>query len=375
MSDPRDQLPGDPVHNPGPGQLAAAPEPAVTVEDAGSQALADALRSSFFFVKAIMVVLVVIFIGSGVFSVPPQEKAIILRFGKPVGTTDEQLLGPGLHWAFPKPIDEVVKIPIGQIQTVTSTVGWYATTPEAELAGTEPPAGPSLNPAVDGYTLTADGNIIHVRVTLGYRIKDPLAYAFDFLSLSNAVQNVLNNALLYVSARTTVDSALLNNAGIKEKILARVTEQIAALRLGITLEPGEVKVIPPRYVKPAFDEVLAAGVNYNTVVNKAQGEAGAVLSKARGEANALLNTGQSDRTRLLQTVAAEAKSFTNQLPEYQKNPELFRQRILTETWQKILVAAKDKFFLPERADGKPRELRLLLNREPAKEKTESPAKP
>ena len=210
---------------------------------------------------------------------------------------------------------------------------------------------------------------------MGYRIKDPLAYAFDFLSLSNAVQNVLNNALLYVSARTTVDSALLNNAGIKEKILARVTEQIAALRLGITLEPGEVKVIPPRYVKPAFDEVLAAGVNYNTVVNKAQGEAGAVLSKARGEANALLNTGQSDRTRLLQTVAAEAKSFTNQLPEYQKNPELFRQRILTETWQKILVAAKDKFFLPERADGKPRELRLLLNREPAKEKTESPAKP
>jgi len=375
MSDEHNQLHDDPARKPGQSQSLAPPEPTVTVEDAGSQALADALRSSFFFVKAIMVVLVVIFFGSGVFSVPPQEKAIILRFGKPVGTTEEQLLGPGLHWAFPKPIDEVVKIPIGQIQTVTSTVGWYATTPEAELAGTEQPAGPSLNPAVDGYALTADGNIIHVKATLGYRIKDPLAYAFDFFSLSNVVQNVLNNALLYVSARTTVDSALLNNAGFKEKILARVTEQIAALKLGITLEPGEVKVIPPRYVKPAFDEVLAAGVNYNTVVNKAQGEAGAVLSKARGEANALLNTGQSDRNSLLLSVAAEAKSFTNQLPEYQKNPELFRQRILTETWQKILVAAKDKFFLPERADGKPRELRLLLNREPAKEKTEIPAKP
>ncbi|MBI3853833.1 MAG: protease modulator HflK [Verrucomicrobia bacterium] len=375
MSDERNHLHDDPAHKPERGQPSASTEPPVTAEDAGSQALADALRSSFFFVKAIMVVLVVIFFGSGVFSVPPQEKAIILRFGKPVGTTEEQLLGPGLHWAFPKPIDEVVKIPIGQIQTVTSTVGWYATTPEAELAGTEAPAGPSLNPAIDGYTLTADGNIIHVRATLGYRIKDPLAYAFDFFSLSNVVQNVLNNALLYVSARTTVDSALLNNAGFKEKILARVTEQIAALKLGITLQPGEVKVIPPRYVKPAFDEVLAANVNYNTVVNKAQGEAGAVLSKARGEANAILNTGQSDRTRLLQSVAADAKAFTEQLPQYEKNPELFRQRILTETWQKILVASKDKFFLPERADGKPRELRLLLNREPAKEKTETPAKP
>ena len=91
--------------------------------DAGSQALAEALRSSFVIVKVIMVILVIVFFGSGIFSVPPQEKAIILRFGKPVGTTVDQLLGPGLHWAFPNPIDEVVKIPIGQIQAVTSTVG------------------------------------------------------------------------------------------------------------------------------------------------------------------------------------------------------------------------------------------------------------
>src|SRR6185436_15471344 len=122
---------------------------------------------------------------------------VILRFGKPIGDGAGRLLRPGLHWSFPYPIDEVVKIPIGQIQTVTSTVGWYATTPEAELAGTEPPAGPSLNPAVDGYTLTADGNIIHVRVTLGYRIKDPLAYEFNFTNTAAIVQNFLNNALLY----------------------------------------------------------------------------------------------------------------------------------------------------------------------------------
>ena len=375
MSDEHNHLHDDPAHGPERGQPAAAPEPPVAVEDAGSQALAEALRSSFVIVKVIMVILVIVFFGSGIFSVPPQEKAIILRFGKPVGTTEDQLLGPGLHWAFPKPIDEVVKIPIGQIQAVTSTVGWYATTPEAELAHTEPPPGPSLNPAIDGYTLTADGNIIHVRATLGYRIKDPLAYAFNFLNASNVVQDILNNALLYASAHSTVDYALLSNAGFKEKVIARVSEQIEALKLGITLGPSEVNVIAPRFVKPAFDDVLAAEQNKNTLVNKAQGDAAAVLSKARGEANALLNTGQSDRTRLLQSVAAEAKSFTNQLPEYQKNPELFRQRILTETWQKILTVAQDKFFLPERADGKPRELRLLLNREPQKPKTDEPPKP
>ena len=157
--------------------------------------------------------------------------------------------------------------------------------------------------------------------------------------------------------------------------MARVSEQIEALKVGITLGPSEVNVIPPRFVKPAFEEVLAAEQNRSTLVSKAQGDAAAVLSKARGEANALLNTGQSDRTRLLQSVAAEARSFTDQLPEYQKNPELFRQRILTETWKKILTVAQDKFFLPERADGNARELRLLLNREPQKPKSDEPPKP
>ena len=77
------------------------------------------------------------------------------------------LLSAGkLYWSFPYPIDEVVRIPITEIQQVKSTVGWYATTPEMELAGTEQPAGPSLNPQIDGYVITADHNIIHTRATV-----------------------------------------------------------------------------------------------------------------------------------------------------------------------------------------------------------------
>src|SRR4051794_349721 len=81
-------------------------------EDTGSQALSEALRSSFAIVKVVMVILVLVFLGSGFFQVGPQEKAVILRFGKPVGEGNKALLGAGLHWGFPAPIDEVVKIPI-----------------------------------------------------------------------------------------------------------------------------------------------------------------------------------------------------------------------------------------------------------------------
>ncbi|HZQ46289.1 MAG TPA: hypothetical protein VFC07_04700, partial [Verrucomicrobiae bacterium] len=100
------------------------PEPAMP-EDTGSQALSEALRSSFAIVKVLMVVLVIVFLGSGLFQVKSQERAVILHYGRPVGEAANALLGPGLHWSWPYPIDEVVKIKFSEIQHVTSTVGWY----------------------------------------------------------------------------------------------------------------------------------------------------------------------------------------------------------------------------------------------------------
>src|SRR5437867_10370805 len=118
---------------------AAPPEVA---DDAGSQALADALKRSFAIVKVIMGGLVVLFLFSGFFTVGPQQKAIILRFGTPVG--GGKLYGPGAHWAFPPPIDEVIKMPVGQVQSVESSIGWYATTAAGEAAKQEPPPLESL---------------------------------------------------------------------------------------------------------------------------------------------------------------------------------------------------------------------------------------
>ena len=84
----------------------------VTPADSGSQALAEALRSSFGIVKVVMGILFLLFLGSGFFTVGPQQKAIKLCFGKPVGEGDQVLLGSGAHWAWPYPIDDVIKIPI-----------------------------------------------------------------------------------------------------------------------------------------------------------------------------------------------------------------------------------------------------------------------
>src|SRR5215475_7277082 len=128
--------------------------------DSGSQALSEALKSSFFVVRIVMVFLVGFFLVSGFFIVGPNERAIKLRLGKPVGEGENALLGPGLHASWPYPIGDKKIVSITGIQRVTSRAGWYAVTPEQEHAGTEPAAGATLNPAVDGYALTADGNIV-----------------------------------------------------------------------------------------------------------------------------------------------------------------------------------------------------------------------
>ncbi|MDX1953862.1 MAG: protease modulator HflK [Verrucomicrobiota bacterium] len=345
---------------------APAPEPIpAPVEDAGSQALSEALRSSFVIVKIVMVILVIVFFASGVFTVSSQEKAIILRFGKPVGTGPEQLLGPGLHWSFPYPIDEVVRIPIGEIQTVTSTTGWYATTPEEEATNSEAEPGPSLNPAADGYTLTADGNIIHVRATLRYRISQPLDYLLNFVNASNVVQNALDNALFWASSRTTVDQALtLDKVGFQEKVIARVRDLVDRQNLGIVIEQAEVRTIPPRQVKNAFEQAFAADIERRKARDDARAYANRILSTAQGEATGIVNAGQTARTRLVQAIAAEAKYYQDQLPHYRNNKELFAQRLRTEFLSRILTNVEDKILIPERRDGKSREVRLQLSREP-----------
>jgi modulator of FtsH protease HflK len=353
----------------------AAPEPP-PMEDAGSQALSEALKSSFAIVKIVMILLLVVFICSGFFKVGNQEKAIILRNGRPVGEGNKALLGAGLHWSFPAPIDEVVRIPYTQLQQVKSDIGWYKTTPEKEALDQEDPAGPSLNPAVDGYTITGDGNIIHTRATLYYHIEDPIVYHFDFSNASNTVQNALDNALVYCSASHKVDDVLTREiTAFQDAVRARVTQLVQKENLGIVIDQCQVQSRAPRYLKTAFDSVLSALSAQQKVINEARSYENQVLSKAEADAAGRTNSAQAQRVALVKTVAAEAQSFNELLPRYEANPALFSSVFLNERLGRVLGNVKEKFYLAERADGKTRELRLQLSREPAKAAPTQPESP
>jgi membrane protease subunit HflK len=348
-----------------PGQRSAMQPIPETPDDPGSQALSDALRSSFKIIRVVMIALLVVFLFSGFFTVGTQEKAVILRFGKPVGTGERALLGPGFHWAFPYPIDEYVKIPVGQLQTVNSSIGWYATSPGAEAAQNEPPPRPSLNPATDGYVLTGDENIIHVRGTLLYRITEPgLRYTFDFTNTQAHVQNSFDNALLYAAAGFKVDDALTRDvAGFRDRVRARLNDLVAQYQLGITVDQINVQAIPPRQLTAAFAAVLEADVRRGKVLNDARSYENQTVSRARSEAQARINTGENERNRMVKEINAEAGRFTAFLPKYKANPRSFTEQRQIEVLQRVLTNVAEPLILTRRSDGKPHEIRLQLNQE------------
>jgi membrane protease subunit HflK len=345
------------------------PHPPEMPVDAGSQALTEALRSSFAIVRVVMAVLVVVFLFSGFFKVEPNQRAMILRFGKPLGEGAKALLGPGLHWSYPYPIDEIEKVSVTGVQKVSSSVGWYATTPEQELAGTEPMAGPSLNPAIDGYTLTADANIIHVRSTLSFHVQDPVRYIFGFVGASNLVQNALNNAIVYASANFKVDDILTKDkAGFQKAIEKRATELLDKENVGVAVDQCDVQTTWPRQptVRNAFVAVLSAQINRDKLLQEASSETNRVLTAASATSNSIVNLAESQRAQFVSDLSSRATNFINILPWYKTNADLFVQQRFNETMGRVLTNIDEKIYVPERLDGKTRDLWLLLNREPTK---------
>ncbi|HUD49046.1 MAG TPA: protease modulator HflK [Candidatus Baltobacteraceae bacterium] len=362
------QEPNLPLTPPPPPPPPAAPPPPPPPEDAGSQALAEALRSSFFIVKIIMVVLVLLFLGSGFFKVDPQYKAIVLRLGKPVGEGEKALLGPGLHWAFPRPIDQVEFIPFTSLQMADSSVGWYQS-PDDRARGVPPnPGGRALNPATTTYALTADSNIIHVVATARYRITDPISFHFDFAAGPQFITNDLNNALLYTCSQMPIDDILTSNrTGFRERVQDRVRDLIDSQHLGVTVDQVDIDASPPLYLAPKFNELDQAMQKQGRVRNQAQSYANTTLAGAEGEAATRDYAADAIRKRTVDMVAAQADTFQKLRGQFEQNPAFFeriRQMTLLET---IYTNVQDKITMPPNS----RELRIELSREPEPPSTNS----
>lgn len=337
--------------------------------NAGQAALQDALRVSVRLLRWIMVVLLLVYLASGVFIVQQHEKAMVLRFGKLQGRGVQAILGPGLHWTWPKPIAEVVRVPAERVQTLETDAFWYFdNTPPGmpmppEMA--RPPAPPTLDPQRDGYALSGDANLLHSRWAVRYKVSDPIAYAFHTEDLARTLETELRHAVVRTSARMSIDRALRTEiASYRDAVEIALREGCNDLGLGVQIDGVEILALaPPRQVGNAFDVVSQSEQQLDEAVSGARKYAVRAINEAKGKADRIRAEGRSASEEFLSDIRAHADAFKRILPQYRENPDGVATLRLQDTIRRIGPLLEDKYLIHGPAAGQRQEVRIRLSPE------------
>jgi modulator of FtsH protease HflK len=332
----------------------AAPQP--EQPDPGRAALADALQVSFRLLRMAMLFIAIAYLFSGVFIVREHERAYVLVFGKIAGLGTERVKEPGLHWTWPKPVAEIVRVPAERIQTLEIDTAWPATN------DTRAPL-PALRPLQDGYLLTGDANIVHARWAIRYTVRDPARFLFDIRDARQLLQMELERAATRVTQQWAVDAVLRTDIeGFRSAVAHVLRQRLQTYPTGIELHRLDLlAVAPPLQVAPAFAAVIEAEQDRSRVVSAARAYAARTLNETRGEQSRLLADARADRQRIISEAEADAQLFTSVLPPFQAQPHVLTHTLWQDRIRTILTRVDRHYFLYERADGK-RELRLMIGR-------------
>ncbi len=349
-----------------------------TPQNPGYEALSDALSVSFRVLRWVMVLLLAAYLLSGIFIVGQNENAFVLVFGKIAGLGADRVKGPGLHWTFPRPIAEVVRIPVARVQSVETTTFWHKEAPKPPtMPGGPPPplpVGPSIRPGEEGYTLTGDANLLHSKWAVRYTIDDPEAYAFHFRYNGPADDRVgedviareLDHAIVMATARFTIDQALRTDIeAVREAVASELQKRMEALGVGVKIEGVDLlDVSPPLQVIDAFNQVVAAENERSEKISAARGYAARTLNEAQGQAAKLIAEGQTYAQRVVSEVSADADYFNKVCEQYVKDPDVIGRTLLQDTLRRTLANVEKDLVSP---DSKGQfELRLQISREQKK---------
>jgi len=333
-----------------------------TTHDSGHEALTGALNVSFRLLRWAMMFVVVAYFFSGIFVVGQHERAYVLIFGKIEGIASDRLKGPGIHWTWPRPVAEIVRIPTERVQAVDSLTFWMK---NEQPVTPDTPAPGTLKPGEDGYTLTGDANIIHSRWAARYTIQDSEAFSFRVAAPEEVLRRELDHAVVKCTARMPVDQALRTDIeALRAAVQSEVSRRAEAIGLGIRVERVDVLAIaPPKQVAAAFNAVVSAENERSEKMSTARAAANRTVNEAGGEASRVKSEGEAYKRRVVAEVGASADYFTAVYAQYQKNPDIIARTLWQDSLRRALSGVDQKFLIHRNEKGK-QELRLLLNPEP-----------
>ena len=269
-------------------------------------------------VGVILGAFVLIWLGTGFFIVQEGQQAVITQFGKYKST-----VGAGFNWRLPYPIQKHELVFVTQIRSVD--IGRDNVIKATGLR--------------ESAMLTEDENIVEIKFAVQYRLNDARAYLFESKNPTEAVVQAAETAVREVVGKMKMDSALAEE---RDQIAPRVRALMQTILdrykvgievVGINLQQGGVR--PPEQVQAAFDDVLKAGQERERAKNEAQAYANDVVPRAVGAASRLKEESQAYRERIIAQAEGDSQRFKAILPEYQKAPQVTRDRMYLDAMQQI----------------------------------------
>jgi membrane protease subunit HflK len=261
-------------------------------------------------------VVVLIWAGSGVFIVQEGQQAVVTTFGRYTSTLDA-----GIQWRLPYPIQHHETVAVTQLRSVEvgrNTVG--------QATGLR-----------DSSMLTQDENIVDIRFTVQYRLKDARAFLFENRGTDEAVIQASESAVREIVGRSKVDSVLYERRdAIAAELVKSIQSQLDRLNAGVTVANVNLQNVQvPDQVQAAFDDAVKAGADRDRFKNEGQAYASDVIPKAQGSAARLREEADGYKSRIVATAEGDAQRFNSVYTEYQKAPAVTRDRLYIDTMREV----------------------------------------
>ena len=263
-------------------------------------------------------VVVLIWLATGFFIVQEGQQAVITQFGRYHSTA-----GAGFNWRAPFPIQRHEVVFVTQIRSLD--VGRDTIIKATGLR--------------ESAMLTEDENIVEIKFAVQYRLTDARAYLFESKNPTDAVMQAAETAVREVVGKMRMDAALSED---REQIAPRVRKIMQGILdqynvgievVGINLQQGGVR--PPEQVQAAFDDVLKAGQERERAKNEAEAYANDVIPRAVGSASRLKQEADAYKSRIVAQAQGDAQRFKSLYSEYQKAPQVTRDRLYINAMQEI----------------------------------------
>ena len=262
----------------------------------------------------------VLWMLTGIYVVGPDEVGVVQTFGK-----YSRAAQSGLNYHFPFPIEKVSTPKVTEVKRIEigfRTVGknQYQTI------------------ARESLMLTGDENIVDAEMIVQYKIKDPVAYTFNFIEPELTVRQASEASLRTVVGRHNIDEALTSGKFmIQEESKELIQNILDKYNTGILVVAVQLQdVSPPEQVIAAFKDVASAKEDKNRMVNQAEGYRNDIIPKARGEAQAQIREAEGYKEARIARAEGDVSKFNSVLKEYRKSKEVTETRMFLETAEEIL---------------------------------------